>query len=63
VKIGLVAHGLSGVQNCAKYSAREKGLKSQGPKRMRVVDLKVDRWQLVPVFGEISFGSFEVGSV
>jgi hypothetical protein len=27
VKIGLVAHGISGVQNCVKYSAREKGPK------------------------------------
>jgi hypothetical protein len=29
VKIGLAAHGLSGVQNCVKYSAREKDPKSQ----------------------------------
>jgi hypothetical protein len=45
-------------QNCMKYSA----LKTAEARRMRVVDLKVDRWQMIPAFRGMSFGSFEVRS-
>jgi hypothetical protein len=60
MKIGLAAPGYSEFQNCTKYSAITR-VEVRSDHESLI--LKVDRWKLIPVFGEIASGVFEVGSV